>query len=292
MKRPAELLSRALRNSTGVRESSDKYATIEKLLSKEGVAEGASAAKQLLTSLSKGGPPSDVDEARSKLDKAIYDIATLQSAHAIPGFVGPHAFVVNGNVVVPQGDYASETDPRCPGGFQDSSKISSILSKISSVQSFQDYAGPVFDLAGNYVPPSLDSIQGRTLAELFWSAPIPQCRTVGVLIPKGSTSLQYRYKARELGGEDKPCSGPDLTCEVGWARWEVPAKVIETDSSILVVAVFKNWSHIRTREATLEVTFVPTNIWCGHFDTIFKEFFKDTMVARGRTHEPIYEHKD
>jgi|GEM_PF-4525249 len=79
-----------------------------------------------------------------------------------------------------------------------------------------------------------------------------ECRELRIDLPLGAQIVDVRLIARLLkrhGGQWMVVpAGKDLA----WARFN-RSKITTTDNNTSVTAVFKNWSHVHTREARLEV---------------------------------------
>jgi hypothetical protein len=162
---------------------------------------------------------------------------------------------VMADVIVPSGDYITASGiPGC--GSNPFDAVQAAANVIAGAQT----GGWIGALTG-----VLDSL-GRSgkvggavgdILQLFYGPRYASCAPVSVVIPAGSRIVNAVYSARDGVDGERPCSldgNGNNVCGIGWSLFE-PLQVTPAGNSMIVTAIFKNWSGDRERGATLTVYF-------------------------------------
>lgn len=136
-------------------------------------------------------------------------------------------------IVVAPGGYATVSNPPCADA------------------NFSD----IYNLGKLKFPTGVDQLTSATQGD---SA---TCVAVKLEIPGATVSPLFLLEASEDGQSWRPCDISDIpwaVCQIGWSAWALRTFHYERAESagpgpVTIVAVFKNWSHDRTRKARITV---------------------------------------
>jgi hypothetical protein len=163
---------------------------------------------------------------------------------------------VNAYVSVPSGDYILHSGiPGCganpwngvkaAANFIAGVRTGGMIGALVAIVSEIGHSGRVGGSAGEI----LEGIYGPRLAS---------CAPVSVVIPAGSRILGVEYRARDAHYGDRPCDRDGngwIVCGIGWSSFD-PIQVTAAGDSMIVTAIFKNWSADLGRDAAITVHWV------------------------------------
>jgi hypothetical protein len=162
------------------------------------------------------------------------------------------------DVIVPNGDYILAPGvPGCETNPFDAVHAAANVIVASQTSGWIGALTAVLDAVGR--SGKVGGAVGEIL-QLFYGPRYARCAPVSVVIPVGSQIVRVAYEARDGSGSG-PCNLDGngwIVCGVGWSLFE-PYQVTPAGNSMIVTAIFKNWSHDRERGATLTVYFIPPN---------------------------------
>jgi hypothetical protein len=168
---------------------------------------------------------------------------------------GPGQCVVSsGGVLVSPGDYSKTNNPACAEGLDDAvNGIKGVFDQAASA-ALEAWVGPI----GSKL---YDAFGGNTLREavrLFDRR--SSCVSTGVKAPGGATIERVVFYWSEGDGQHR---NEPANKDLHYCRWE-NVQTTATGAGPVVTALFKNWSHDRTRTATVHVLYQPRS-WSGRY---------------------------
>lgn len=165
----------------------------------------------------------------------------------------PGENVVTATQLVPHGDYVYVPNPPCAQQLpQTANELNKRIAEFAG-PAIADFAGPVTSLVNG------DAKRLGFIEKALGGEPTAQCQLICVVYPRESKVLSVTLSAGEENQPVKECS-LDRDCDIGWSKWLAPFSS-QTQSSALTCSVFMNWSHNRTRTASLSVFFKPRDGW-------------------------------
>jgi len=158
----------------------------------------------------------------------------------VPG--SSETLLLDQNFIVPNGGYALTETPVCPiAKMEDAPGIAQALTRGS--------------LASAYPGLTLDKPAGAVGSLFVAKSPggrgaPASCGVIAFAVPDAFKVIRMELSAGESSDGMLPCIqqvGPAINCDVGWAAWT------SFFSGSDAVAIFKNWSNDRTRNAHIRI---------------------------------------
>lgn len=243
----------ALKRSADISPSSEKYNVLANALHVSGHREGSIAAFALEST-----PPRD-SLVWAKLNELLEQALSSETNQQLVRRETFGGITISSSILADHGAYVHVTDPECAKDVDAHVRLMQEAVAAHST-TLNNYVGPLTDLSGNPVTPNASDLASALRSQVMYPEH-SQCVIVAALIPKHSQIISYQLHARELTGEiDDSCNGIDFNCNVGWSKWIKAPSILHTESADIAFAVFKNWSHDRSRIATMQLTLSDQNV--------------------------------